>query len=283
VLHLAALAREVGISLSLVDVDAISKRTPLLCDLKPAGRFDAIDLYNAGGIPVLTRNLIDGGFVDPDALTITGKTLGEEVEAFFEAPGQEVIRTTANAFQPNGGLVVLWGNIAPDGALVKLAHEAPLLHRGPARVFDCEEDALEAVLGGRIAAGDVVVIRHEGPRGGPGMREMLQVTAAIVGEGLGDSVALITDGRFSGATRGFMVGHISPEAAVGGPLAALREGDVIVLDAGAGRIDVEGVDLPARMQALPPPPTPRYTSGVLAKYAALVGSAAEGAVTSPPV
>jgi dihydroxy-acid dehydratase len=281
VLHLAALAREVGVDLTLADIHAISNRTPLLCDLKPAGRFDATELYEAGGIPVLTRNLIEGGFVDPDALTITGKTLGEEVEAFLETPGQEVVRPADHAFHPTGGLVVLWGNLAPEGAVVKLAHEEPLVHRGPARVFDCEEDAQDAALGGRIAPGDVVVIRYEGPKGGPGMREMLQVTAAIVGKGLRDSVALVTDGRFSGATRGYMVGHVSPEAAVGGPLAALRDGDLIVLDAAAGRIDVEGVDLEERLRALPAPPPPRYTSGVMAKYASLVGSAAEGAVTRP--
>ncbi|HET7572050.1 MAG TPA: dihydroxy-acid dehydratase [Gaiellaceae bacterium] len=280
VLHLLALAREVGVDLALDDIDRISRRTPLLCDLKPAGRFDAVQLYEAGGIPVLTRTLIEGGYVDGDALTITGRTLAEEVEAFLEAPGQEVVRPFDRPFQPHGGLVVLRGGLAPDGAVVKLAHESTTLHRGPARVFDCEEDAQVAVLGGAVAAGDVVVIRYEGPKGGPGMREMLQVTAAIVGEGLGESVALVTDGRFSGATHGLMVGHVAPEAHHGGPIALLRDGDTVVLDVEARRLDmeVEEAEL-GRRRGEWRQPEPRYTSGVFAKYAAAVGSASEGART----
>jgi dihydroxy-acid dehydratase len=280
VLHLIALAAEVGIELTVDDVDRISRRTPLLCDLKPAGRFAAVELHRAGGIALLTKRLIEGGFVDGSALTVTGRTLGEECESVAEAPGQEVVRPLDRPFQAEGGLVVLRGNLAPEGSVVKVAHHTPTRHRGPARVFDREEDALEAVLSRRISPGDTVVIRYEGPRGGPGMREMLQVTAGIVGEGLGDSVALVTDGRFSGATRGLMIGHVAPEAAAGGPLAALREGDLVSIDVEARRLDVEGVDLEARLAGWSPP-EPRYRSGVFAKYAALVRSASEGAVTRP--
>ena len=280
VLHLLALAQEVGVDLTLTDIDEISRRTPLLCDMKPAGRFDAVDLFQAGGIAVLTKSLIDGGYIDGSALTITGRTLEEECESVVETEQQEVVRPASDPFHPEGGLVVLFGNLAPDGAVLKIAHEAATSHRGPARVFDSEEDAQVAVLAGAIQAGDVVVVRYEGPRGGPGMREMLQVTAALVGQGLGDSVALLTDGRFSGATRGFMIGHASPEAAVGGPIAALKDGDMITIDVASRRLDVEGVDIAARLDMVSPP-EPRYISGVMAKYAELVGSASSGAITGP--
>jgi dihydroxy-acid dehydratase len=278
VLHLIAIAREVGIDFTVDDFDHISRRTPLLCDLKPAGRFAAPELHRAGGIGVLTRHLIEGGFFDGSALTVTGETMAEAVRNVPETPGQEVVRPLSNPFSTVGGLMILKGGLAPEGAVVKVAHHMPHNHRGPARVFNREEDALAAVLGRQVNAGDVVVIRYEGPRGGPGMREMLQVTGALVGQGLGDSVALITDGRFSGATQGFMIGHVAPEAAVGGPLAALRDGDTIVIDVSAGTIDVEGVDIADRMKDWSPP-EPRYRTGVMAKYAAHVRSASEGAVT----
>jgi len=278
VLHLIAFARELGIDFTVDDIDRISRRTPLLCDLKPAGRFAAPELHRAGGIAVLTQRLIEGGFVDGDAMTVTGKTLAEECAAVTETPGQEVVRPLDNPFSAEGGLAILKGRLAPEGAVVKIAHHLPHNQRGPARVFNREEDALAAVLGQQIKPGDVVVIRYEGPRGGPGMREMLQVTAAIVGQGLGDSVTMLTDGRFSGATQGFMIGHVAPEAAVGGPLAALRDGDVIVVDVLNRTIDVEGVDIAERMNEWSPP-EPHYRSGVMAKYAAMVKSASEGAVT----
>src|SRR6202049_3364274 len=230
VLHLLALAREVGVELHIDDIDRISRRTPLLCDLKPGGRFAAVELHRAGGIGVLTRRLIEGGYVDGDVLTVTGRSLGEESASATEAPGQEVVAPLARPLRAEGGLVVLRGNLAPDGAVVKIRQQPPTPHRGPARVFNREEDAFAAVSAGRIKPGDIVVIRYEGPRGGPGMREMLLVTAAIVGEGLGDSVAMVTDGRFSGATQGLMIGHVAPEAAVGGPLAAIRDGDIINID-----------------------------------------------------
>ncbi len=279
VLHLIAIAREVGIDFTVDDIDRISRRTPLLCDLKPAGRYAAPELHRAGGIAILTRRLIEGGHVDGDAMTVTGRTLGEEVMDVSDTPGQAVVRDLDNPFSPEGGLMILKGALAPEGSVVKVAHHMPHNHRGPARVFNREEDALAAVLGQQVAPGDVVVIRYEGPRGGPGMREMLQVTGALVGQGLGDSVALITDGRFSGATQGFMIGHVAPEAAVGGPLAALRDGDTIVIDVHQRTIDVEGVDIAERMKDWSPP-EPHYRSGVMAKYAALVRSASEGAVTS---
>src|SRR5437016_3552909 len=280
VLHLIAMAREVGIDFTVDDIDRISQRTPLLCDLKPAGRFAAPELHKAGGIAVLTQRLIEGGFVDGSAMTVTGRTLEEECAAVQETPGQEVVRPLSDPFSAEGGLVILKGNLAPEGAVIKVAHHSPPHHRGPARVFNREEDALAAVLAGRIVAGDTVIIRYEGPKGGPGMREMLQVTGALVGQGLGDSVCLITDGRFSGATQGLMIGHVAPEAAVGGPLAALRDGDVIAVDVAAGRLDVEGVDLPSRLRDWSPP-EPRYRTGVFAKYAAQVTSASEGAITRP--
>lgn len=280
VLHLIALAGEVGIDLTVDDIDAISRRTPLLCDLKPGGRFAAPELHRAGGIALLTRRLIEGGYVDGSAMTVTGRTLEEECATVSERPGQEVVRPLSDPFSSEGGLVILKGNLAPEGAVIKVAHHSPPVHRGPARVFNREEDALAAVLGGGIRPGDSVVIRYEGPKGGPGMREMLLVTGALVGEGLGDSVCLITDGRFSGATRGLMIGHVAPEAAVGGPLAALRDGDLIAVDVPGRTMNVEGVDLSERLREWSPPEA-RYRSGVFAKYVAQVTSASEGAVTRP--
>ncbi|RAQ97508.1 dihydroxy-acid dehydratase [Thermogemmatispora tikiterensis] len=283
VLHLLALAREAGIALTIDDFDEISRRTPLIASLKPGGRYVALDLDRAGGTPLLARRLIEAGLMHGDQLTPTGRTIGEEAAQAQETPGQEVVRTVENPIKPNGGLVILKGNLAPEGCVVKIAGHERLYHRGPARVFNREEDAMQAVIGRQIQPGDVVVIRYEGPRGGPGMREMLGVTSAIVGEGLGETVALLTDGRFSGATRGLMVGHIAPEAAVGGPLAALRDGDTIVIDIEKRTVSVElpEEELKARLASWQPP-APRYTSGVFAKYAALVSSAAEGAITRPP-
>ena len=280
VLHLLALAREVGVELHIDEIDRISRRTPLLCDLKPGGRFAAVELHRAGGIALLTQRLIEGGYVDGDAITVTGHTLGEECESVKETPGQEVVAPLSSPLRNEGGLVILRGNLGPDGAVVKVTQHTPTTHRGPARVFNREEDAFAAVVAGRIKAGDVVVIRYEGPRGGPGMREMLQVTAAIVGEGLGDSVAMVTDGRFSGATRGLMVGHVAPEAAVGGPLAAIQDGDVITIDVDSRTLAVEGVDIAARLKSWSEPEA-HYRKGVLARYALLVGSASEGAILKP--
>jgi dihydroxy-acid dehydratase len=280
VLHLLALAREMGIELAIDDIDRISRRTPLLCDLKPGGRFAAVELHKAGGIALLTHRLIEGGYIDGDAMTVTGRTLGEESESAKETAGQQVVAPLSTPLRSEGGLVVLRGNLAPDGAVVKITAHTITSHRGPARVFNREEDALAAVLAGRIKPGDTVVIRYEGPKGGPGMREMLVVTAAIVGEGLGGSVAMVTDGRFSGATQGLMVGHVAPEAAVGGPLAALQDGDIIDMDVDSRRLNVEGVDIEARMKGWSPP-EPHYRHGVLARYAHLVGSASEGAMLKP--
>ena len=281
VLHLLALAREAEIELSIDDFQTVSERTPLLADLKPAGRFVASDVHAAGGIAVLAKRLVDGGYADGSAITITGRTLAEEAAEAKETPGQEVIRPLANPIKASGGLVILKGTLAPEGAVIKVTGVERKVHRGRARVFDCEEDAMAAVTRGRILAGDVVVIRYEGPRGGPGMREMLGVTGAIVGAGLSEGVALVTDGRFSGATRGFMIGHVAPEAASGGPIAVVTEGDMITIDIALRRIDVDVApailkDRLARWRA----PEPRYRTGVFAKYAALVSSASDGAVTS---
>jgi dihydroxy-acid dehydratase len=280
VLHLLAMAREAGVPLEIDDFDRISSRTPLLADLKPGGRYVAVDMHKAGGIPVIARWLTEGGYVDSSQKNVSGQTLGDAAGAAVETLGQDVIRPLSNPIKPTGGLVILRGNIAPDGCVIKVAGHERLHHRGPARVFDREEDAMTAVTRRQILAGDVVVIRYEGPRGGPGMREMLGVTAALVGEGLGESVALLTDGRFSGATRGLMAGHVAPEAARGGPIAALQEGDIIVFDIENRRLDVELNDGVIRQRlAKWKAPKPRYTSGVFAKYAALVSSASQGAIT----
>jgi dihydroxy-acid dehydratase len=278
VLHLLALAREAGVDFSLADFEAVARRTPLLCDLKPGGLYLASELHEAGGVGALVRVLLDGGYLDPDCPTITGRTLGEEAADARPAPGQRVIRPAGEPLMTGGSLCILTGNLAPDGSVVKVSPKTPRFHRGPAQVFDCEEDASEAVLGRRVQPGATVVIRNEGPRGGPGMREMLLVTAALIGEGLGQSVALVTDGRFSGATRGLMVGHACPEAAAGGPLSLLRDGDTVVVDVDRRRLDVENVDLATRT---PAPPGPAARSRVLRKYARLVGPASQGAVTSP--
>jgi dihydroxy-acid dehydratase len=280
VLHLMAIAREAEVPLTIDDFDRISERTPILADLKPSGRYSAVDVDRAGGIGVIAKRLLEGGYIDGSQQTVTGRTLGEEARAAVETPGQDVIVPLDRPLKPTGGLVILKGNLAPEGCVVKVAGHERLAHRGPARVFDREEDAMAAVTARRIRPNDVVVIRYEGPCGGPGMREMLGVTAALVGEGLGDSVALLTDGRFSGATHGLMAGHVAPEAARGGPIAAVREGDSISFDIANRRLDVELTDaeIAARLRGWAPPP-PRYAAGVFAKYAALVSSASEGAVT----
>jgi dihydroxy-acid dehydratase len=285
VLHLMSIAHEARVRIDLDEFDEIARRTPLLCDLKPGGRYAAQALHAAGGTALVLRRLIDGGQVDGSALTVTGRTLAEECESAVETPGQKVVASLAAPFEPHGGLAVLRGNLAPEGSVTKIAHGSLLSHTGPARIFESEEDAIEAVLTRRIVPGDVVVIRHEGPRGGPGMREMLQVTSAIMGEGLGDSVALVTDGRFSGATRGLMVGHVSPEAAAGGPIGRLAEGDQITIDVPSRRLDAEGVDLAQRPVSTRPP---YVRTGALARYSMLVGSASAGAVLaglddSPPL
>ena len=280
VLHLLAIAAEAGVELAIDDFDRISQQTPLLADLKPGGRFVAHDLYQAGGIQLVAQRLCAGGYAHGEALTVTGRTLVEEAVLAQETPGQEVVRPLDKPLKPNGGLVILKGNLAPEGCVVKIAGHNMRRFRGPARIFDCEEDAFAAVQEGRIKSGDVVVIRYEGPKGGPGMREMLGVTAAIVGAGLGDEVALLTDGRFSGATHGLMAGHVAPEAAVGGPIAALQDGDTVSFDIDARRLDVELS--PAEMQSRLgewSAPKPRYETGVMAKYAQLVSSAARGAVS----
>ena len=280
VLHLLGVAREAEVDLRIDDFDRISSRTPLIADLKPGGRFVANDLYRAGGIPLVARRLLDAGKIDGDCLTVTGKTLGEEVRDAEETPGQEVVLPVSEPLKPTGGLVILRGNLAPEGCVVKVAGHERTRHSGPARVFDREEDSFKAVQQGEINAGDVVVIRYEGPMGGPGMREMLGVTAALVGAGLGESVALLTDGRFSGATHGLMAGHVAPEAARGGPIAAVRDGDTITFDVDARRLDVEisEEEMDKRLRQWQAP-EPRYASGVMAKYARLVSSASEGAVT----
>jgi len=281
VLHLLAVAREAGIELTIDDFDEISERTPLLGDLKPAGRFVARDLNDAGGIGILAKRLDEAGLLHRDAITVTGRTIGEEADAAIETEGQEVVRSLSDPLKATGGLVILRGNLAPEGCVVKVAGYERLTHTGPARVFESEEDAFAAVKASEIKAGDVVVIRNEGPSGGPGMREMLQTTAALVGEGLGAEVALITDGRFSGATRGLMAGHVAPEAAKGGPIAAVRDGDEITVDIEGRTLSVKLSDEEiAKRVAAYEQPKPLYTSGVMAKYAASVSSASEGAITS---
>ncbi|MGH2614660.1 MAG: dihydroxy-acid dehydratase, partial [Thermomicrobiales bacterium] len=279
VLHLLALAREADVPLTIDDFDEISHRTPLLCDLMPGGRYAAFDLDLAGGTPIVAQRMVEAGLVHGDAMTVTGETFAEAAARAKETPGQDVVRPVSEPIKETGGLVILKGNLAPNGAVVKLFGYERTEHRGPARVFDSEPAAHEAVLDGKINPGDVIVIRYEGPVGGPGMQEMLGVTAGIVGQGLGDSVALVTDGRFSGATKGLMVGHVAPEAAVGGPLAAVQEGDIIVFDTPDRRLDVELSDeeIAQRLARWSPPP-PRYTAGVMARYAALVSQANDGAI-----
>jgi dihydroxy-acid dehydratase len=268
------------VELDLEDFDRIASRTPLIVDLKPGGRFVATDLYAAGGVRLVAQRLLEAGLLHGDTPTVTGKTLAEEAAQARETKGQEVVRPLDNPLKATGGLVILRGNLAPDGCVVKLAGHERLFHRGPARVFDSEEACFAAVKARAIQPGDVVVIRYEGPAGGPGMREMLHVTASLVGEGLGDEVALITDGRFSGATHGLMVGHIAPEAFRGGPIAHVRDGDPVVVDVENRQLNVEVPDEElARRAADWSQPEPRYTSGVFAKYAAAVGSASEGAIT----
>lgn len=281
VLHLLAVAHEVGVPLSIDDFDSINQRVPLLADLKPGGRFMAADLYQAGGTRLVAKRLLDAGLLKGDQLTVTGRTLAEEAASATETPGQTVLYSVANPIKPTGGMVILKGNLAPEGCVLKVAGHKRLTHKGPAKVFDSEESAFAALQRHDIQAGDVVVIRYEGPQGGPGMREMLGVTGAIVGAGLGESVALLTDGRFSGATHGLMAGHVAPEAAKGGPIAAIQNGDIICFDVDTRRLDVElsADELKTRL-ATWQPPTPRYTVGVMAKYARQVSSASEGAVTS---
>ncbi len=280
VLHLLALAREANVPLTIDDFDVVSARTPLLADLKPSGRYLAADLDKAGGVQLVAQRLVQGGYLDARQQTPGGHTLGDEAALAVETPGQDVVRTLKDPIKATGGLVILHGNLAPEGCVVKVAGHERLTHRGPARVFDREEDAMAAVTQKRIKPGDVVVIRYEGPKGGPGMREMLGVTSAIVGEGMGETVALLTDGRFSGATRGLMAGHVAPEAFTGGPIAAVREGDTISFDIPNRRLDVEISDeeMAARLRDWRAP-EPRYKTGVMAKYAALVSSASEGAIT----
>ncbi len=280
VLHLLAIAREAGVRLSIDEFDRISRKTPLLADLKPWGRYTAPEMFEAGGMAVVANRLLEAGLLHEGEMTVTGRTIGEEARAARETPDQTVIRPLSSPIKPHGGLVILRGNLAPEGCVAKVSGQEKARHVGPARVFDREEDAFAAVKAGKIKANDVVVIRWEGPKGGPGMREMLQVTSAIQGAGLGASVALLTDGRFSGATHGFMIGHVAPEAADLGPIAALRNGDTIVIDIHRRRLDVElsAAELKKRLKAVKPP-KPRYTSGALAKYARLVSSASDGAVT----
>ena len=282
VLHLLAIAREAGVPLSIDDFDRVSSKTPLLADLKPWGRFVATDLYKAGGVALVAKRLLAARRLRTQALTVTGRTIGEEAARAVERPGQRVVRPLDHPLQPTGGLVVLRGNLAPEGCVVKITGHEPSSYRGSAQIFDCEEAAFAAVQRRRIKPGDVVVIRYEGPRGGPGMREMLAVTAALVGQGLGTAVALLTDGRFSGATRGLMAGHVAPEAAVGGPIALLRNGDLVTFDVKRRRLDVDCSAAELRRRRTQwRAPAPHYTSGVMAKYAQLVASASEGAVTAP--
>jgi dihydroxy-acid dehydratase len=284
VLHLLAIAREVGLKLSIDDFDAVASRTPIVASLKPGGEYTAVDLYNAGGVGLVARELMRKDLVHGQAPTVDGRTLAQYATAAVETPGQAVVVPIDDPIKPSGGLAILRGNLAPEGCVVKLAGHERLFHRGPARVFDSEDSCFAAVTRGELQDEEVVVIRYEGPAGGPGMREMLAVTAAIVGEGMGESVALITDGRFSGATHGLMVGHIAPEAARGGPLAALRDGDIVEIDVAARelRVQLEDEEIEKRLADWTPPP-PRYRSGVFAKYALSVSSASEGAVTNPGI
>jgi dihydroxy-acid dehydratase len=279
VLHLLAIAGELGIELELEDFDRIAERTPIIADIKPSGRFVATDVHAAGGVALVARELLKGGLLHGDTPNVDGRTLAEVAAAVVETPGQQVVVPIERPLKASGGLAILRGNLSPEGSVVKLSGHERLLHRGPARVFDSEEACFAAVKARQVLPGDVVVIRYEGPAGGPGMREMLHVTAALVGEGLGDEVALITDGRFSGATHGLMVGHISPEAARGGPLAAVRDGDIVEVDVAARelRVDLSDHEIAARLAAVTHP-KPRYTTGVLGRYAAHVSSASEGAV-----
>ena len=280
VLHLLAVAKEAGVRLTIDEFDQISRKTSLLADLKPWGTYTAPEMYEAGGMAVVAMRLLEAGLLHGGEKTVTGRTIGEEARAARETPGQKVIRPLSNPLKAQGGLAIMRGNLAPDGCVAKVSGQKKDVHRGPARVFDREEDAFAAVKAGKIKPNDVVVIRWEGPKGGPGMREMLHVTGAIQGAGLGETVALMTDGRFSGATHGFMIGHIAPEAAEGGPIGALKNGDTIVIDITRRRLDVElpAAELKKRLKAVKRP-KPRYTSGVMAKYARLVSSASEGAVT----
>jgi dihydroxy-acid dehydratase len=281
VLHLLAVAREMGVPLGIDEFEAISERTPLLCDLQPGGQYVATDLYEAGGVPLVLSRLQEAGILNSDAITVTGRTIGEHADEAVETDGQCVVRALSEPIKPTGGFAILRGNVAPDGCVVKLSGHERRKHSGPARVFDGEEAAMAAVLAHELQAGDVVVIRAEGPAGGPGMREMLAVTAAIVGEGLGEEVALITDGRFSGATHGFMVAHVAPEAVRGGPIAAIHDGDELTIDADTRRLDVALSDeeIAARVSAYSRPPrADEHVDVAIQKYAKLVGSAAEGAV-----
>ncbi len=282
VMHILAIAREFDVPFTIDEFDTIAERTPIVADIKPGGRYVAVDLYNAGGPGLVMRELLKGGKIDGTAPTVDGRTLQQIADDVKETPGQQVIVPIETPLKATGGLAILRGNLSPEGSVVKLAGHERLLHRGPARIFDREEEAFAAVKAGAIKEGDVVVIRYEGPAGGPGMREMLHVTAAIVGEGIGDDVALITDGRFSGATHGLMVGHVAPEAYRGGPIAVIREGDIIVLDVEKRQLNVELSDeeIASRLASWRRP-EPNYRTGVLAKYATLVSSASEGAVTLP--
>jgi dihydroxy-acid dehydratase len=281
-LHLPAIAHEAGIKFDLFDVARIFKRTPYIADLMPGGRYTATDLYNVGGVPIVIRELLDAGYLDGDCITVTGKTLKDNHRGIKYPKDQDVIRRVKAPLSPTGGVVGLKGNLAPDGAIVKVAGMKKLTFRGPARVFDCEEDAFDAVVKGKIKEGEVIVIRYEGPRGGPGMREMLSTTAALYGEGMGEKVALITDGRFSGGTRGFCIGHVGPEAAVGGPIGLLKNGDIIAIDAKRGRLDVELSDAELkRRRAAWKPRRHDFQSGALWRYAQTVGPAVDGAVCHP--
>ena len=280
VLHLLAMAHDAGVPLDIDDFQHISERTPLLCNLKPAGDYTAVDVDKAGGIPVIAQRLLEGGFIHKGCITVTGRTFGEEAAEAKETPGQKVIMPVNEPIKKSGGLVILKGSLAPDGCVIKVTGIARKSHHGPARVFDREEDAMDAVTHGRINAGDTLIIRYEGPKGGPGMREMLGVTSAIMGAGLGDSVALLTDGRFSGATRGFMIGHVAPEAVDGGPIAIVREGDPIAIDIEKRTIDIAipAEEIAARLKTYKAPEL-KYKSGVFAKYCQSVTSASKGAVT----